>query len=378
MPAARAEYNRTMKKALFSAASAVKAGAALTGSVIGAGFISGAELVRFFPTAGFLPYMALAVLLFFGCFFLLFVCGQRFGGFAGTLHAVFGKHARIPQAALLAASFVTCGSMLAGLSALAGEACGAGAERCLFALLGAVAVYALAYGGMRGVFAVNLALVPLILVFLAVYAAAPGGAAYVQPQAEQDAFGGIVRVLLYTAMNVFLAAPVACDAGMRCGGGAGGVGCALAAAAVGFGGAVVLANVAAAGDALFAEMPFLHALGAHGVVGALFAAVSACGIFTTLIASYYPLHNAFAKDRRAPLRRALLCAGLFLFSLAGLSRIVRFVYPLVGVVGLLFLTVCVFSVRHSLFDERLFRQRHERVHARRQYAQDHRRRHHEV
>ena len=69
---------------------------------------------------------------------------------------------------------------------------------------------------------------------------------------------------------------------------------------------------------------------------------------------------------------------MFLFSLLGLTRIVRFVYPLLGAAGLLFLLACAFSLRLLFFDERLFRQRDERIHARREHAQDHRRRHHEV
>ena len=351
-------------KAGKTLAGAAKAGFALTGSVIGAGFISGAELVRFFPSQGFLPYIAAAALLFFGCFFLLFECGRRHGGFAGTVQAVFGRRAALVRAAVLAGSFVTCGSMLAGLAALAGEGFGLGAWRYLVSFAGVLLVFALAHAGMRGLFAVNLVLVPAILLFLAFYAAAPGAEAYVRQPAQADAFGGMVRVLLYVSMNVFLAAPVACDAGAACGGrGTGGAGCALAAGLVGFGAAVVLANIAAAGDALYAEMPFLRAVGA----GVVFAAVSACGIFTTLIASYYPLHNLFGGKKRAPLRRALLCACIFLFSLFGLTHIVRFVYPLIGGAGLAFLAACAFSLRRSFFDEQFFRQRDKRVHARRQH-----------
>ena len=46
--------------------------AALVGSVIGAGFLSGAELVRFFPAQGILPHAAVAAGLFFLCFWMLY------------------------------------------------------------------------------------------------------------------------------------------------------------------------------------------------------------------------------------------------------------------------------------------------------------------
>ena len=64
--------------------------------------------------------------------------------------------------------------------------------------------------------------------------------------------------------------------------------------------------------------PFCARSGRRASRARCFAAVSACGIFTTLIASYYPLHGAQQGKARAPLRRALLCAGMFLFSLLGL------------------------------------------------------------
>ena len=85
-----------------------------------------------------------------------------------------------------------------------------------------VVLYFLSGRGINGVYAVNLVLVPLILAF--VFGFAPGadyaGFAYSPPS------GAIYRggmVLLYTAMNAFLAAPVACDMGAKSGGG--GAGC---------------------------------------------------------------------------------------------------------------------------------------------------------
>ena len=367
-----------MAKLLRSASAAAKTGFSLTGAVIGAGFLSGAELVRFFPSAGFFPYLAVAALLFFGGFLLLSWCGRRFGGFEGTLRRVFAARAPWVRAAVLAGSFITCGSMLAGAGALAQACFGGAAWRAAAALAGTVLVYVLAHGGMRGLFAVNFVLVPLILLFVAFYAVAPGAAAYGRAQAEGDAFGGLCRVLLYAGMNLFLAAPLACDAGARAGATAAAAGCAAAALLVGAGAAVVLANVCAAGDALYAEMPFFRAVGARGGAGVLFVPVSLCGIFTTLIASYYPLHNLFGGKRRAPVWRALLCAAIFLFSQLGLARIVQYVYPLLGGAGLVFLIGCLRPLLRSFFEQELLRQRDKRIHARRKHAQDRRCRHHKV
>ena len=76
------------------AAHTVKLSFTLVGTIVGAGFLSGAELVRFFPSEGYLSYAIISALLYAGCFYLLYRCGKKFGGFAGTVNALFGKGAQ--------------------------------------------------------------------------------------------------------------------------------------------------------------------------------------------------------------------------------------------------------------------------------------------
>ena len=96
----------TLKVALF-----------LVGTSIGAGFITGAELVRFFSD-GYLPALFLSCLLYFcGCSFFLSL-GRKYGGYGGAMRALFGRGAPVAETVFLAIAFVPCAGMLAGLDAL--------------------------------------------------------------------------------------------------------------------------------------------------------------------------------------------------------------------------------------------------------------------
>ena len=305
--------------------------AALVGSVIGAGFLSGAELVRFFPAQGILPHAAVAAGLFFLCFWMLYRVGGACGGFAGVL-ARLGRAGPLLRAALLASSFVLCAGMLAGLHSLAREGAGVGLSFPLLSLLALPLLYGLSGRGMRGLYAADALLVPLILLFVA--ANAGGALRSVQP-APAGAASSLAGVCLYVCMNAFLAAPVVCDAGAARGAGGGAAGCALAALLLGFCIAAVAGAVAGTGAA-DADLPFLAALGGGRAVRLLFCAVCACAILTSLFSAYYPLHRAAESARRPRLARAGICAAAFLLSAAGLSGLVRFVYPLVGGAGVVF------------------------------------------
>ena len=377
----------------------------LFGAVVGAGFMTGAELVRFFPLCAAFAHAAVAAGLFAACFLLLFDAGRKCGGFEGALRCC-GRAAPVFRALLHFASFITCAAMLAGLDGAVRTGFGLRYALPVAALCALPAMFFVARRGMRGVAALSAALVPVMAVVFAARAGdIPAG---FTPSSPQSAFTSLTGVCLYAAMNCFLAAPLACDAGRE---GAGRGGCIAAAALIGFCIAAALGAVARAGTA-GEEMPFLAAGG-----GGLAAVACICAVLTTLFSSFYPLaraaeqysaekggkerhkkrkeeHAADAergtKESRAlPVReraaavQAGLCAGAFLLSLCGLSGLVRAVYPLIGMAGAAFFLLLAARRLPSLLSsspaqQQLFRQRHQGVHARSQQAEDGRRRHHQV
>ena len=395
-----------MKK--YFAAFRANAGLAfsLFGAVVGAGFMTGAELVRFFPLCAAFAHAAVAAGLFAACFLLLFDAGRKCGGFEGALRCC-GCAAPVFRALLHFASFITCAAMLAGLDGAVRTGFGLRYALPVAALCALPAMFFVARRGVRGVAALSAVLVPVMAAMFAARAGdIPAGFTSSSPQ---SAFTSLTGVCLYAAMNCFLAAPLACDAGRE---GAGRGGCIAAAALIGFCIAAALGAVARAGTA-GEEMPFLAAGG-----GGLAAVACICAVLTTLFSSFYPLaraaeqysaekggkerhkkrkeeHAAGAergtKESRAlPVReraaavQAGLCAGAFLLSLCGLSGLVRAVYPLIGMAGAAFFILLAARRLPSLLppsssaQQQLFRQRHQGVHARGQQAEDGGRRHHQV
>ena len=394
-----------MKK--YFAAFRANAGLAfsLFGAVVGAGFMTGAELVRFFPLRAAFAHAAVAAGLFAACFLLLFDAGRKCGGFEGALRCC-GCAAPVFRALLHFASFITCAAMLAGLDGAVRTGFGLRYALPVAALCALPAMFFVARRGVRGVAALSAVLVPVMAAMFAARAGdIPAGFTSSSPQ---SAFTSLTGVCLYAAMNCFLAAPLACDAGRE---GAGRGGCIAAAALIGFCIAAALGAVARAGTA-GEEMPFLAAGG-----GGPAAVACICAVLTTLFSSFYPLARAAeqysaekggkgrhkkrkeehaagaergAKESRAlPVReraaavQAGLCAGAFLLSLCGLSGLVRAVYPLIGMAGAAFFLLLAARRLPSLLSsssaqQQLFRQRHQGVHARGQQAEDGRRRHHQV
>ncbi len=327
--------SRAAARSVLAARGVVRAGAGLrlaatlVGTVVGAGFVSGAELVRFFPHEGFLPCLAVAAGVFALCFFALCRLGAAYGGWQGVLRARFGRAAGAVRLFMLACSFAVTAAMLAGFDAVAADGFGV---RLPLSLLLLPLLYALSRRGVKGLAALNLALVPCMLAF---FASALPALAVTPLAAPADAFSALGGALLYAGMNAFLAAPVACDAGAA-GGGCGG--CFAAAAVIGVCAAAVLAAVAREGaNALGAELPFLAAVGKTQALARAFSLVSACGIVTTLFSSYYPLHAAAAKRARAV--RFAVPAAAFALSRWGMGGIVGAVYPWLGGAGLLFFAV---------------------------------------
>ena len=132
----------------------------LVGTTMGAGFLTGAELVRFFGGQGYLCAFALSCALYGGACAFFLRLGKKYGGFAGAMQALFRGAAKAVTCLLLAVSFVPCAGMLAGLDALFAQV------RPLGSLLGLVVVLVFLSRGFKGIGLLNVLLVPLLLVFV--------------------------------------------------------------------------------------------------------------------------------------------------------------------------------------------------------------------
>lgn len=327
----------------------------LVGTTIGAGFLTGAELIRFFRGAGSLASLAFSCAVYcLVCAFLLHL-GKKYNGFAGAMHALFGRGANVAICLLLAVAFVPCAGMLAGLDELLP------AYRPLPSLAGLAIVLVFLSRGMRGVSFLSVLLVPLLLVFI--FFSGTGFVTAAFPSASETGRG-----LLYATMNAAFAAPAFMDAGrdtrapVRSS--------VLASGAVFLCGAIILGGVfGAGGDAVSAPMPYLYVMRGSKV----FFATVACAVLTSLASALFPLLSAcerFAGEKKNAAKIVILLAA-FLLSRLGLNGVIGVLYPAVGVFGAVFSAVCIFN-------EYFFKQYHQRIHSRRQKAENKGRAHHKV
>lgn len=330
----------------------------IVGTSIGAGFLSGAELVRFFRTGSyFLPVLCSAAE-YFALSALLLALGRRHGGYRGATDALFGRAAPAVRGALLLCAFVPCAGMLAGLDALAPH------FSPLLSCAGLLFVCLALSRGMKGIAALNAALVPVLLAF--VFFFTRGEKNFFLPTVP-NGLGGFAGGAVYAGMNVFFAAPVFLEAGKDV--------CHVAASSLGAALVIALSALCILGivfreDALDAELPFLYAL--HGE-RKLFSLAVALAILTSLASSLYPLLSAcdrFPRGKKYAAKGFVLSAA-FALSRFGLGGIVRIFYPIVGVLGLIFSALCV-------LDEYLFQKDHKKIHSRGEQAQNDGRAHHEV
>ena len=318
----------------------------LVGMTAGAGFLTGAELVRFFGSPGTAFLFACLLTAAGNAFFLCL--GRKYGGCKRAVRALFPRGGDAVSCALFAVSFVPCAGMLAVLDALLPT------YAPLPSLAGLAAVTFVLARGLRGVGAFSAAVVPFLLMLVV------GTGKLGVPFA---AGGGAGSALVYAGMNAAFSAPALMDAG---GSVRRPLTASLCAAAVLFVcGTCILGGIGAASDPV---MPYLSVVGARRV----YTVGVACSVLTSLSSALFPLFSACRRlgDKRHTARAFVLLA-VFVLSRVGMENVVGVFYPAAGIAGMLFLCVCV-------LDEYLFQQYHKGVHPRRKQTEKKGRAHHEV
>ena len=332
----------------------------IVGTSIGAGFISGAELVRFFRGEQFLLPVILSSALFMALVFLFLQIGKRYGGYRGAVRFLFKKAAPFIEGAVCLISLVPAAGMLAGLDALLPK------FSPLLSVLGmAISVFCV-WKGTKGISLFNFLLVPLLLLFVWGFGWGNFSLQYpAQASVVTPYFGGI----LYAGLNALLAAPVLMDAGkdmkytfppaL------------ISAVLVALSAVCILGKVYGDGaGAIESEMPFLYVMRSAKI----FSVAVALAILTSLVSALYPLLRVCDPLKKKPVKYAAkggILLAAFLLSRLGLSGIVNYLYPVLGGIGLIFSAVCILN-------KELFEKHHKKVHSRRKNAKDQGRAHHKV
>ncbi|MGI9953387.1 hypothetical protein V3F56_13580 [Moorellaceae bacterium AZ2] len=314
---------------------------AYIGTVIGAGFASGQELVQFFLILGpkALPALMLATVLFAIGGFLLrsLACQLCTQSYRDLVDALLGRASRIADAILTAFLFGSLVIMLAGAGAVVQEYLGFSAWGGS-AVAAALTLTAVA-GRSSGVLAINVVLVPVLVIYLLLLGL--GNLQFVPPvplpgRSPLLAANWILNGFLYVAYNmvgvIVLFTSLPAHQGGKWGAFCGGL-------TLGFTALVLVMALSGLDPAeITGPIPVL------GLARRLAPPWESFYVFnlwvamvTTAVTSAFGLAERLARDGRLPaLWSGILVVGLALpVSGLGFARLVGYFYPFFGYVVLL-------------------------------------------
>lgn len=329
----------------------------IVGAVAGAGFLSGRELLEFY--GGFRVFPLAFSFAAFALGFLLFLrLGANYGGFDGVMRGLFSDNA-------ISGGSRSGGAVQSAGAAWAGRAAKGAALFCSFSVGAATlsAVHA-AYPQGRPFFAIAFVAIALLCTRRGISGLSSFGAVFtpflIAAVLALIAFRGCFSLpertdllcgarascagTVYACMNVFAVSPVLCDLGKTLKNKK-----KTAVAAFGAAGALMLLSAAilsaVGGDKCSYSKPLPLDYVLNG--GKFFALLSAIGMLTTFTACFYPAAEA---ARSVVLRAGNGCTGnagarcgtavkiaagaaFLIASLMPFEQIVRYFYPIAGVLG---------------------------------------------
>ncbi|MCL2677439.1 MAG: hypothetical protein FWE85_00110 [Clostridiales bacterium] len=338
--------------------SVLKIAAAYIGTVVGAGFATGQEILQFFAGFGLsgLWGIILTTLLFIVFGFIIMELGFKLSA-RSHLEIIRQSGGNILGFVIdLIITFFLFGAltaMIAGTGALFHQQFGlpAIAGNLLMAALTALTVLS----GINGVINSISAVVPFLLasvVGISVFSIinTPPDLAPVAQAGYGLADNWLIAGVVYVSYNIILSIAVLGPLGARAkdkktvlkGAVLGGLGLGLGVVMIYL---AILGNMAAIKDL---EIPMSHIAGnISRNTQIIYAVILIAEVYTTAVASLYGFSARLSNAEKSPrASRALVtgtAAAAFFASLAGFSNLIKYLYPIVGYAGLLLLGCLLYS-----------------------------------
>lgn len=333
-----------------------KIGFTYIGTVVGAGFASGQEILQFFTTKGPLGFVGI-MLASFGFIWLgnrMMLMGARLkaNSYEEFNEYLFGRRiGRVMNGFVTLILFGVTTAMISGTGALVEEQIG------LSFHLGVVVTLIIAYfvmlRGLDGILSVNSLVVPMMIFFCTLIGVnglihwfdtfeltimserAPTGA-WIMPSVTYISF----NLAMAQAVLIPMGAEIGNERVIKNGGLLGGLGLGVMLLATN------LALSLQAPEVLQMEIPLAPVIADLGMfVKVLFLAVMWAEIFTTLIGNVYGLaanlESIFPVGQKKML--LILFTASYVLSLIGFSNLVKYAYPLFGYCGIA--TMILLAVR---------------------------------
>ena len=291
----------------------------VVGSVIGAGFISGREIISFFYGQN---VFAVAVILF-----LSFSLGLAFMTISEKIRS--GALFAVVAPVILVFDFVIMSGMLASLDSLQYELFGLDGKYPVLSGICLLLSNVILISGVKGVFKVNLLLVPIMIAVTVILTLSGGGGAYTPTNTVKPA-----KIFSYVGLNLFTSSFLLIDGGRRLNKAERILAAVLSSVVISLLVYLISSALFCSGrEIIYSDLPLLKFAGGEGILYHLFEICMAFGIFTTLLSSHYPLFSFIENKRLSVVMRVLVSVLALVASRLGFYNIVSYVYPFIGAFG---------------------------------------------
>lgn len=312
-------------------------------AVIGAGFLSGREIVAFFGTESFLPFLVISFFITAAFFGICYYSGAK----ESSLSALNSRLFFFPKTlniAVLFASFISAAGSLAAINSLFGQVF----TRVKFPFFSVIILFfasLVSEKGIKGVEKISLILTPLIIVIVLSLIAVKSETDF--SVGKINYISGGVKTFLYACMNCFINLPALVDGARGKSGAAHKTSAVLSALIISSLAVLIAAAIKGERTENF-DAPLLFAVGKSP----LFFIALFFALLTSLFSAYYPLYS-FAKERGKTAGKIALAVATFALSLIGVKGIIDGIYPVIGAIGAVYMVKCARFAFYSRYKKNL-------------------------
>ena len=327
----------------------------ILGSVIGAGFASGKEIVAFFGRNGFfaIPFLFVSAILFFCLFFTLSKLGKSVqpNSISDLTSAVFGKAGIAVDFGFIICLFITLSSMLAGSDSIGNLVFGSGYNFCYISIITAILTVLIISNGIKYIYKTTNIILPImitcIVLILFVFLFGGNFENLSSTNINFSFFDAMIYSVLYASMNTFTNVFIISKSSENMSKKQRIVASVLSSTVILILIVLIFVSILLGGNEIFlSDMPMVSiAFSINQFFGIGYSFVLWIAIFTTIcIASYTIMEWLFQFVKNKFLCSVIVLSVGFVFSRFGFSTIVSIFYPIEGVFGaiiLLYFTIYV-------------------------------------
>lgn len=307
----------------------LKIASVIIGSVLGAGFLSGKEIVTFFQGGNPIIISLIVFVIFFSVIFF----------FLAFPKILDGKILILVKAILLSGNVIISVGMLSAIDSIFNLQFPIFYDLPIFSIIALLLANLVAINEKEGLQKANCFLVPIIvLVFLIIFLFS-GDKSLVKTDKILPK-----NIISYCGLNLTLLLPLL----SRLGEGENKKVLLLSSflssfvVAIGVFGVFLLTS-SLNSNALNSDLPILKMLEDNVFLHRIYQIILIFGILTSLFGSYYPVFNFFSNDFFGSVGKIISCLIIFLLSRLSFSSVVSIIYPVFGFCGFILIVILIFS-----------------------------------